>query len=73
MEQGQSNRFDTKKQVVLTIDREELKDGYMLVGKTLTSKSLHIPIVINMVKKGWQLDKNMEIVKLDRNQLTFLF
>ncbi|KAK4267647.1 hypothetical protein QN277_024400 [Acacia crassicarpa] len=73
MEFDQTRRVSSKKQVVLTFERDEMKQGNMLVGKLITGKNMNIPTIVGMIKKGWQVDKELEIIELDRNQLLFLF
>ncbi|KAI9070664.1 hypothetical protein K1719_047372, partial [Acacia pycnantha] len=73
MEEGQSSGMKSRKKVVLSLERNVDHGGGTLVGKILSSKSLNIPAVASMIKKTWQLNDEMEMLDLDRNQLTFLF
>ncbi|KAI9117821.1 hypothetical protein K1719_011236 [Acacia pycnantha] len=34
---------------------------------------MNVPTIMTMIRKGWHLDKEVEIHELDRSQLTFLF
>ncbi|KAI9126970.1 hypothetical protein K1719_001529 [Acacia pycnantha] len=48
--------------------------GRALVGRLETDKSLNQGIVISMIKKGWGLDKGMEIHEMpDKNAFLFRF
>ncbi|KAI9112083.1 hypothetical protein K1719_016979 [Acacia pycnantha] len=49
-----------------------VQKGRTLVGKLETDKNLNRGIVISMIKKGWGLDKDMEIHELQDNN-AFLF
>ncbi|KAK4275153.1 hypothetical protein QN277_018286 [Acacia crassicarpa] len=73
MEVGQGSDSYDQKRAVLKLESEGDKLGGTLVGKILTKKNLNVPTVITMIKKGWQLDKEVEIHELDRSELIFLF
>lgn len=68
-----SSSPDRMKQVVLDLDEKDERPGGSLVGKLLTNKSLNIPTVISMIKKGWQVETEFDVHVLDRNNLIFLF
>ncbi|KAK4283669.1 hypothetical protein QN277_000596 [Acacia crassicarpa] len=73
MEVGEGSGSGGRKQVVLDLEDKGERIGGSLVGKVYTSKNLNIPTVISMIKKGWQLKEEMEVLELDRSGLVFLF
>ncbi|KAK4285165.1 hypothetical protein QN277_001900 [Acacia crassicarpa] len=73
MAEERSSGSKRSKQVVLDLGRRFEKRGGTLVGKILTGKKLNVPTVVSMIKKGWQLDEEVDVHDLDRNHLVFLF
>lgn len=73
MEVGQSSHPVKSKQLVLNLGKQSKSGGGTLVGKIITRKNLNIPTVTSMIKKGWQLDAEVEVHEFDRSQLIFLF
>ena len=48
--------------------------GHALVGRLETDKNLNRGIVISMIKKGWGMDKDVEIHEMpERNVFLFRF
>ncbi|KAK4268484.1 hypothetical protein QN277_025137 [Acacia crassicarpa] len=73
MEVGGSGSSKLGKEVVLSLDRSADNRGRTLVGKIMTNKNLNVPTVISMIKKGWQMDEEVEVHELEKSQLIFLF
>lgn len=49
--------------------------GCALVGKMIMEKSINIPTVVRMIRKGWNLEKreDLEIIELDSHVFIFEF
>ena len=62
------------KEVILNLKKNETETSRRtLVGKIMTDKNLNKPTVISMIKKGWQVNEEVDIHELDRAKSIFLF
>ncbi|KAK4271837.1 hypothetical protein QN277_020470 [Acacia crassicarpa] len=73
MEIGQGSEAGKQKQVPLWLSQNRERKKKALVGKILTQKNLNYPTVVSMINKAWQVENGLEILDLDRSNLTFLF
>lgn len=61
-------------EVTLNLSKKgDKKGGRALVGKVMTEKKLNKPTVISMIKKGWQIDNDVEIHEMERSKNVFMF
>ena len=62
------------KEVILNLKKNETETSRRtLVGKIMTDRNLNKPTVISMIKKGWQVNEEVDIHELDRAKSIFLF
>lgn len=73
MDSGSGSSSGKVKQLTLCLGKKSKAQGGTLVGKIVTNKNLNIRTVLSMIKKGRQLDDEVEILELDRSQLIFMF
>ena len=73
-EQAVSDRRKKMLEVNLDLSKKSTNaTGKSLVGRIMTDRLLNKPTVVSMIKKGWQLNEEVEIRDLDRAKSIFLF
>ena len=74
MDSSLIDRRKKPKEVFLDLNKSKSDStGGTLIGKVMTDKLLNRPTVISMVKKGWQMNNEVNIHEMDKSKSIFLF